>query len=313
MATNAFHSPWQHTLARPVSCEGIGLHSGDKVMVTLYPAEENSRIVLVRGDVPEMPSFPADAALVTETKLGTTLSTASGVSVATVEHLMAALWGAGVDNVRIIVDGPEVPIMDGSSAPFIAMIEEAGLKKQQQKRQYLEVLEPIELSIGESRLRLMPDEDFVVDIAVEYNHPTINRQAAQYNFAQAGFAEALSQARTFGFAHEVELMRSMGLARGGSLDNAIVLGEDGVLNPEGLRFDDEFVRHKALDLVGDLFLCGYRIQGRVEAFKPGHQINTAMAQALLQNPERWALVTKAGAAPRKDAVVEDIAARVAFA
>ena len=283
----AFHSHFQYTLASPVRCEGVGLHSGDVVRLTAYPAEASYGIRFVRGDLPELPEIPAQAALVSETRLGTTLTNEQGVSISTVEHLMAALWGAGIDNARIVVEGAEVPIMDGSSAPFMAMIESVGVRKQSAPRQFVELLEPLELTMGESMVRLTPHDGFAVDIAVEYNHPSINQQAARYDFRHQSFAQALSQARTFGFAHEVEMMQRMGLARGGSLENAIVLGEDAVLNPEGLRFDDEFVRHKALDLVGDLFLAGYRLRAKVEAYKPGHHINTAMAELLMNSPHCW--------------------------
>lgn len=284
---NPFHSDKQHTLQHPVRCKGIGLHSGETVLMTLYPADADAGIVFVRGDLPTLSEIPARAGFVSETRLGTTLTNEEGVSISTVEHLMAALWGAGVDNARIMVEGPELPIMDGSSAPFIALIQEAGLIEQEASRRMIEVLEPMELKLGESYLKLRPYDGFAVDIEVEYNHPSIKKQMARYDFGKCRFDEALSSARTFGFAHEVEMMRQMGLARGGSLENAIVLGEDTVLNPEGLRFDDEFVRHKALDLVGDLFLAGYRLKGRVEAVKPGHQINTMMAQAMLDQPENW--------------------------
>lgn len=287
----AFHSRQQHSLRYSVSCQGVGLHSGAPVTLTLHPAEVDAGITFIRSDLPHSSPIPAHVSLVSETRLGTSLKNANA-SVATVEHLMAALWGMGVDNVRITLDGPEVPIMDGSSEPFISLIEQAGLKRQPAPRQFIKILEPVKVEIGGSHLELLPYDGFRLEIEVTYNHPQIGKQVADIDFTESHFTETLSEARTFGFAHEVEALRQMGLARGGSLANAIVLDETSILNAEGLRFDDEFVRHKALDCVGDLFLAGYRLQGLVRAIKPGHQINTALAEALLRQPYKWQLVEK---------------------
>ncbi len=286
---DAFLSPRQHTLQRSITCEGVGLHSGAPVTLTLHPAAVDSGIVFYRSDIANSPAIPAKAAQVSETRLGTSL-TMQGVSVATVEHLMAALWGLGVDNAVVTLNGPEVPIMDGSSEPFIELISEAGLKRQSAPRQFIEVLAPVMVEMGGSRIEILPYEGFRLQIEVDYSHPQIGRQTADYDFTECRFTETLAEARTFGFAHEVEALKKMGLARGGSLENAIVLDETSILNKEGLRFDDEFVRHKALDCLGDLFLSGHRLKGMVRAVKPGHQINTAMAAALLSQPHKWQLV-----------------------
>lgn len=290
MATeNAFHSHLQHTLQRPIQCAGVGLHSGQQVTLIIQPAPAGSGIVFSRVDVPHSKPIAAHASKVSETRLGTSLQ-GEGASVATVEHLMAAFWGLGVDNAYVMLDGPEVPIMDGSSEPFIEMIKQVGLRTQNRPRQVIEITESIRVEIGGSKLEVQPYSGFRLDIAIDYSHPKIRSQSASYDFSECQFEEALSEARTFGFAHEVEALKAMGLARGGSLDNAIVLDETDILNAEGLRSEDEFVRHKALDCVGDLFLAGYRMHGLVTAVKPGHQINTAMAQALLQQPQKWRLV-----------------------
>lgn len=292
MYTEPFSSSRQHTLKQAVQCAGIGLHSGKTVTLMIEPAAPHTGIVFHRRDLPESLPIKANPDFVSETRLGTTLKGTDGTTVATVEHLMAAFWGMGVDNAYVTLDGPEIPIMDGSSEPFMEMLAIVGLKKQKAARRFLKITEAVSIEMGSSKLEFLPSHSpsLQVEIEVAYNHPQIGQQAAHYDFSDVSFSEALAEARTFGFAHEVEMMKQMGLARGGSLQNAIVLDEQKVLNPEGLRSEDEFVRHKALDLVGDLFLCGYRIQGLVRAVKPGHQINTAMAAALLQQPQKWDVV-----------------------
>lgn len=285
MKKNAFNATHQHTVKSAISCEGVGLHTGNTVRLTIRPAAENQGISFVRTDQHNAAPIPARATHVGDTQLGTTLYLDETNKISTVEHLMAALWGLGVDNARIEVDGPEVPIMDGSAEPFITLLEKTGLQPQDSPRHYLEIAKPVYLQHNESEMTLLPYDGFAVDILVDFDHPQIALQKAEYDFSECSFDTALAAARTFGFAREVEMLRKMGLARGGSLKNAIVLGDDGVLNPEGLRFDDEFVRHKALDCVGDLYLTGQYIRGKVIAHKPGHTINTMMARKLLENPE----------------------------
>ena len=291
----------QHTLAREISCTGIGLHTGAPVSLRLSPGAPGSGIVFRRADIAGPQGFiPASYALVTETTLGTTLANAQGASVATIEHLMAALWGAGVDNALITLDGPEVPIMDGSSAPFMDLLAEAGLARQSQPRRWLRILKPVEVRDGASTARLSPndegDEGTVLDIEIDFAHPLINRQRAEFDFREASFSETLAKARTFGFEHEVEAMRKMGLARGGSLENAIVLSRDAMLNEEALRYDNEFLRHKALDCLGDLFLAGGRIDGRITASRPGHRINNLLLRALFADETAYAWVRADGKA-----------------
>ncbi len=289
----------QHTLAKSVTCTGVGLHSGVPVNLTLHPADVDAGISFLRSDITvEKARVPARYDLVTDTQLGTTIVNEYGTPVSTVEHLMAALWGCGVDNVTIELDGPEVPIMDGSSEPFVFMIENAGLRTQSAARKVIKILEPVEVTVGDSTLRLEPLDGFVMDISIDFAHKAISRQQASYDFSHMTFQRMLSRARTFGFAHEVEQLRAMGLARGGSLHNAVVIGEDGVMNREGLRFNDEFVRHKALDCVGDLLLAGLPIMGRVVGHRPGHGINNQVLHALFAQPQAWEEVAMTEETPR---------------
>jgi UDP-3-O-[3-hydroxymyristoyl] N-acetylglucosamine deacetylase len=290
---NAFHATHQHTVAKPVQCRGVGLHSGAVVTLTIHPASSDTGILFQRVDLPNSPIVPASAANVSETRLGTTIRT-QHASVSTIEHLMASLWGVGVDNALITLNGAEVPIMDGSSEPFVEMLQMVGLKEQHAPRRLIKIKEAIRVESGESSVEIVPlataSQGFELDIRIAYDHPEIRSQKACYDFTECSFEDALAEARTFGFAEEVEQLKKIGLARGGSLHNAIVLDKNTVLNSEGLRSVDEFVRHKALDCVGDFFLAGYRIIGKVYAVKPGHQLNTALAQAILQHPRKWELV-----------------------
>lgn len=286
----AMQKQQQHTLSQAVHCTSVGLHTGQMVRMVLRPAPANHGIVFVRTDVPASQSIiPARYDLVTETRLGTVITNEHGTSVSTIEHLMAALWGCGVDNLIIEVDAPEVPIMDGSSEPFIELIESVEVIAQNASRKAIQILKPVTIQQGESIVTLEPHDGFAIDIDIEFNHAAIARQHASYDFARMTFKDMLSSARTFGFEHEVEYLRSIGLARGGSLENAIVIGKEGVLNPEGLRYNDEFVRHKALDCIGDLFLAGASLLTRVVARRPGHSINNAILRALFADPTAWKL------------------------
>jgi UDP-3-O-[3-hydroxymyristoyl] N-acetylglucosamine deacetylase len=290
----------QIIIANKVSCSGVGLHNGLAVTMTLHPAAANTGIVFKRLDVPkEHALIPARYDAVVETRLGTTIRNAFNVSVATIEHVMAALWGAGVDNVLIELTGAEVPIMDGSSEPFTFMLECAGFKHVNAARRVIKILKTVEVREEGSIARVSPnlegEEGCVLDIEIEFAHKAINRQVASYDFRDVTFKQALSRARTFGFEHEVEALRSMGLARGGSLENAIVLGKDGVLNEGGLRYDDEFVRHKALDCIGDLYLAGYRIDGHFDFTRPGHAINNTLLRTLLADETAY-VVTQSDSA-----------------
>ena len=292
--SNHFHSPHQTTLAGVVSCSGVGLHTGKEVRMTLHPAEADTGIRFIRLDVEEEKSFVQAYYLdVSETMLGTTLTNEHGVSVSTVEHLLAALWGMGVDNVNIVIDGPEVPIMDGSSEPFVFLIECAGTRQLAAFRDTVEVLKKVSVQEGTSVASIRPFDGFALDIEIDYAHQVIKRQRTSYDFREQGFKNLLSRARTFGFANDVAKLQSMGLARGGSLKNAIVVGEEAVLNDEGLRFSDEFIRHKALDCVGDFFLAGARLRGAVSVYKPGHSINNKLLRALFVDRSAWRMVSAA--------------------
>ncbi|MDG1287832.1 MAG: UDP-3-O-acyl-N-acetylglucosamine deacetylase [Rickettsiales bacterium] len=283
MRNTAFQSNKQHTLKKTVTCEGIGLHSGAPVLLTLEPAEPFTGIHFIRTDLETPLEFAATATLVGETKLGTSLTHPSGETLSTVEHLMAAFWGSGIDNAIVYVNGPEVPIMDGSSTPFLELIATVGVKKQNAERRIYEIESPITLELDGSEIEILPYDGFAVEVAIDFDHDAIGQQALLVDFSETAFAGAMSDARTFGFLNEVEYLKTIGLARGGSLENAVVLDGKNVMNPEGLRSDDEFVQHKALDLVGDLFLCGGRIRGLVRAHKPGHTINTAMARKIIEH------------------------------
>lgn len=285
----------QTTLGQKITCSGIGLHSGSQVSMVIYPAIANTGIVFRRTDVSaKTATVPARFDLVSETRLGTTIRNEHGVSVATIEHLMAALWGAGVDNAVIELDGPEVPIMDGSSQPFMELLESAGIALLSAPRMMVRMLKKIEVRDGDSVAVAEPnyegDEGCTLHIEVEYDSAVIGRQASYYDFREVSFKQSLSRARTFGFEHEVRALQAAGLALGGSLDNAIVVGKDRVLNEDGLRYDDEFVRHKALDCVGDLFLAGVRTDARFTFSKPGHSINNQLLRAIFADESAYALV-----------------------
>jgi UDP-3-O-[3-hydroxymyristoyl] N-acetylglucosamine deacetylase len=258
--------------------------------MTLRPAGPDEGIMFQRTDMEGPASFiPATYDRISDTRLCSVLENGYGVKIGTVEHLMAALWGAGVDNAVIEIDGSEVPIMDGSSEPFITLLEQAGLEEQDAPRRLLVVDQVIEVRDGDAYARIEPHDGFVLDVAIDFAHAAIGAQRAEYDFSDTTFAEALSKARTFGFAEDVERLRAAGLARGGSLENAVVIGAEGVLNTEGLRYHDEFVRHKALDCIGDFFLCGYRLSARVTMVKPGHRVNNLLMRALMARTDAWRL------------------------
>lgn len=279
----------QRTLSASVSCAGVSLHTGDMVNMVMKPAPVNTGIVFVRRDVEAAHAVvPANFSRVTETTLGTTIANEFGVTVSTIEHVMAALWGYGIDNAIIEMDGPEVPIMDGSSEPFYFLLECTGAMEQPATRRVLEVLKPVTVSERDSVATIHPtNEGMVLDITIRFPHRLITEQKATYDFSETTFKQSLCRARTFGFSRDVEKMRSMGLALGGSLHNAIVLGDEDILNEGGLRYQDEFVRHKALDCVGDYFLAGAQIQAHITTTRPGHGINNKLLRALFADPANY--------------------------
>ncbi len=282
----------QHTLKSIAHVTGVGLHSGEKVQLWLRPAAPDSGIVFHRVDLDPPVSIPASPEAVRETRLCTGLER-DGVRIATVEHLMSALAGLGVDNVHIDVDGPEIPIMDGSAAPFVMIMLEAGLEAQPAPRRFLKVLKPVEVREGDKWVRLEPYPGFRLEFSIAFDHPAISasQTRAVVDLSEHAYPRFVARARTFGFVHEVELLRELGLAQGGSLDNAIVLDEYRILNPEGLRFPDEFVRHKILDAIGDLYLAGHPLLARYVAHKSGHALNNQLLRALMADRSAWELTT----------------------
>src|SRR6188508_2174879 len=277
----------QRTLRRAISCVGIGLHSGNKVQLSLKPAPTNFGIRFRRADLGDH-EVPATVHHLAGIQLATALSR-NEVSVETVEHLMAALVSVGIDNVLIELNSPEVPIMDGSAAPFVYLIHEAGVKRQQAARKYLKVLRPIAMTRGDKRIALYPSDHFKVTYSIAFDHPLLRHQSRTIRLSEDVIIDEIAPARTFTFLKEVELLRQHGLALGGSLENAIVIGDTGVLN-NALRFDDEFVRHKILDVIGDMALVGHPIIGHLVAHRGGHALHTAFAAQVLAQTDAWTLV-----------------------
>jgi len=280
---------FQHTLRKSVKAFGIGLHSGEKISLKINPSPANTGICFVRSDLSPEQVIPARAEYVVDTRFATTIGTERG-SISTIEHLMAALSGAGVNNALIEVDGPEVPAMDGSAAPFLTLLQKVGLKAQDEPIRYIEILEPIMVTRGDKLLSIEPCKNFVVSFEIEFEHPLIAKQRFVDKITPQTFARQISKARTFGFFSEVELLRENGFALGGSLENAVVVGDKSIYNSGGLRFSDEFVRHKVLDLIGDLYLLGAPILGKVKAVKSGHALHHALTQELLNCPYAWEYV-----------------------
>lgn len=282
----------QRTLQESIKSTGVGLHSGNKVMMTLSPAPADTGIVFRRTDLSPVRDIPARADWVDETSLSTNLGSGEA-RVATVEHLLSAFCGLGVDNAYIDIDSPEVPIMDGSAGPFIYLLQTAGIREQTVAKKFIRVTEDITVRDGDKTATLKPYDGFRVTFAIDFDHPVFREQAgyAAMDLSAEAFVREISRARTFGFVHEFEYMRSRGLAKGGSVDNAIVIDEYRVLNDGGLRYDDEFVKHKMLDAIGDLYLAGHQILGEYEGIKSGHALNNQLVRALLKSPERWEWAT----------------------
>jgi UDP-3-O-[3-hydroxymyristoyl] N-acetylglucosamine deacetylase len=273
-------------------CAGVGVHSGSHVRMVLSPAPVDTGIVFVRTDVRGVVdnAIRAHADSVAETRNATTISNKAGVEIATVEHLMSACMGLGVDNLIVEVDGPEVPILDGSSAPFVQVLTNAGLKQQHAAQRVIRILEPIEVRMGAKSAALLPAADFDgldLDVTIRFADQAIGVQRRSVHLTPQTFLTEIADARTFGFLADVETMRAAGLGLGASMDNAVVVDAGRVVNPEGLRFDDEFVRHKLLDAIGDLALAGAPICGRFVADQPGHALNALLVRALLDTPEAW--------------------------
>ena len=281
----------QRTIAKQVVFKGIGLHSGKPIEMKINPAPDDFGIVFKRTDVKESESLvEANFLNVTKTMLGTTIANKYGVEVATIEHLMAALWGCGIDNALIEIEGPEIPIMDGSSGPFVKALDEAGVVKQNNPRKVIVIKDEIQVGDEKRGAVLRPHKGFGIKFDIDFKDSAISRQHAKYEFKNGVFRHEIANARTFGFKEEVDAMNRAGLARGGSLENAIVIENGKILNDGGLRFDDEFVRHKILDACGDLFTSGHRIQGQFIGKKSGHQTNNEILRTLFDNPSSWEIV-----------------------
>jgi len=282
----------QKTIKTPVSTIGIGVHTGDKVQLTLNPAPQQTGIVFIRSDLPNRPQIHANATNVSNTMLATSLSE-NGVTVSCVEHLMSAIWSAGIDNLYIEVSSEEIPIMDGSAAPFIYLIKQSGTKLQNAPKQFIKIKKAIEISTGDSRASLRPFEGFKASYTFVYDHHVYNRypKFAELDFTQVTFEDEISRARTFGLAKDLDHAQSMNKCLGSSLENAVGIDDYNILNKNGLRYEDEFVKHKLLDAIGDLYLLGHSIIGAFEGYKSGHASNNALARALLEQTDAWELVS----------------------
>jgi UDP-3-O-[3-hydroxymyristoyl] N-acetylglucosamine deacetylase len=279
----------QTTIASPTSISGVGLHTGQRINMTLRPAAAGTGIVFHRKVDDQIVTIEATSANVVDTCMATVIGK-GGVRISTVEHLLSALAAYGIDNLHVDLDGPEVPIMDGSAAPFASIIEEAGRLRLAQSRKFLAIRQPLSVIDGEKRVSIIPSRFFRITFDIAFQHPCIALQQRSVKITPAVFRRDLAPARTFGFLRDVERLKAAGLARGGSLENAIVIDDERVLNPEGLRFHDEFVRHKILDVIGDLSLLGHPILGHIRAFKAGHEMNHQLVKRILDSPESWHLL-----------------------
>lgn len=278
----------QRTLKSLTSTTGVGLHTGQKIRMVLRPAQPDTGVVFRRVDLDPVADIPARAESVGETRLSSCLVSA-GAKVYTVEHLMSALSGLGIDNVFVDLDGPEVPIMDGSAAPFAFLIQAAGIEEQSAPKRFVRIKKRVEVSEGDKWARLEPFDGYRLSFSIVFNHPVIEKsnQSVSIDFAETSYLKEIARARTFGFMQDVEQLREDGLALGGGLDNAVVLDEYRVLNAEGLRFSDEFIRHKVLDAIGDLYLIGKPILGAFSAHKSGHALNNRLLRELIARPDAW--------------------------
>ncbi len=293
----------QRTVAKTISVTGVGLHSGERVALTLHPALANTGIRFCRTDLQEEQGKPILVAphLINDTRLSSTIVTDLGVRVGTIEHIMSAFSAFGIDNVLVELNAPEVPIMDGSSLPFIYLLQDAGVKDLPAQKKFLRILKPIEVIEGDKWVKFLPYEGYKVTLTIEFNHPVFNQsnQTHTIDFAGASYLDEIARARTFGFMQEVELMRSHNLGLGGNLNNAIVIDDLDVLNPEGLRYPDEFVRHKILDAIGDLYVIGHPIIGEFVGHKSGHAINNVLLRKVLSDPTcyEWVSFEEEGSLP----------------
>ena len=280
---------FQQTIRKPVTCSGVGLHSGCRVSVTLMPAPLDTGMVFIRKDANGSPKIPVSIENVRPALLSTTVGI-DGVQVQTIEHLLAAASGLGIDNLFVEVDAPELPALDGSAQAFVRLMLEAGIVSQDRRRSYLKVVRPIEVIDGDKRIAIRPASRSSVTYTIDYAHPLIGRQTYGYDWSRDAFVEDIAPARTFGFLREVEALWEAGLGLGGSLQNTLILSEEGLLNEDGLRFADEFVRHKILDLIGDMMLLGVPVIGEIEAVRSGHALHARLVARILESRDNWVLV-----------------------
>lgn len=282
----------QRTLKNMIRATGIGLHTGEKVYLTLRPAAPNTGIVFSRVDLPQPVEIQAKPENVGDTRLSSTLEH-NGAKVSTVEHLMAALAGLGIDNIHVDLSSAEVPIMDGSASPFVFLLQSAGIEEQNAAKKYIRIKKTVEIRDGDKWVRFEPYNGFRINFTIAFDHPVFDTssQSITLDLAQSSFVKEISRARTFGFMQDVETLRTHGLALGGSMDNAIVMDEYRVLNSDGLRYEDEFVKHKVLDAIGDLYISGHPLIGAFTAYKSGHALNNALLRALMADAEAWEFVS----------------------
>ncbi len=288
----------QRTIQVPQACRGVGVHTGKMINLSIRPAPPDTGIVFVRMDIGGRPRILAHLDTVKDTRNATTIGVGTA-TVSTVEHFLAAARGMGIDNLVVDIDGPEVPIMDGSALPFVRIFRKARIARQEGKRSYLVVTKPVRITEGDKMVSLSPHHrpHLKITCTIQYSHPALQEQSHRVEFSNGTFIREISPARTYGFSHELDFLMSQGLIRGGSLKNAVVIGDSGVLNPEGLRFHDEFVRHKILDSIGDLSLLGMPVIGHLVTFKSGHSLHLKFLRRLLQEKDSWEITRRLPAVP----------------
>jgi UDP-3-O-[3-hydroxymyristoyl] N-acetylglucosamine deacetylase len=279
----------QRTIKKNATISGIGLHTGSRITLKMRPASANTGIIFHRTEGDKTVDIKACSDNVVDTRMATVIGK-QGLSVSTIEHFMAALASMGIDNLHVDIDGPEIPVLDGSAAPFVRELQQAGVKNLECSRKYIAIRKPLEIIEGEKRISIIPSRFFRISFDIAFDHPAISVQNYSMKFSTDSFAKEIAPARTFGFLHEVEYLKANGLARGGSMENAVVIDDNGVMNPEGLRFSDEFVRHKILDSCGDFSLLGSPLLGHIRAFKAGHDLNAKMVRHIEENPDYWTYV-----------------------
>lgn len=282
------HDHRERTLVAPAICAGVGVHTGQRVRLAIRPAPTGTGVVFVRTDITERDNrIAVSGKAVVDARLNTMIENAAGVRLSTIEHLMAAFCALGLSNVVVEVDGPELPILDGSALPFVQLLDRAGFRRQEAPLRYIEILDPIHVTAGDKHAALYPCDRYEMRFEIDFASAAVGNQVIDFVVDEQTFRDEIMSARTFGFAHEVEALRQAGLARGGSLDNAVVIDGDEILNPGGLRMEREFVRHKALDAIGDLYVLGAPLLARYEGYKAGHAVNNALVRALLAAPNAW--------------------------